>query len=184
MTQNSSELVLGGAADAVDQVENYQREEIIVDTSADTASAIIDRPPRFVQVDDDNEEDQSESEGDIVEYGKDAIMYDERHDKHFNGPIYVGKMFDSKEELRDAIMMLAANETFGFRLVKSCPRYVRAVCIDKRHCKWHVHSSKVRDTSIFKVISYNEKHTCSLEKRVLGCRGSSSKIIAKKIASR
>lgn len=97
--------------------------------------------------------------------------------------IAVGQLFKTKEHLKDAIALLAAQETFAYRVKKTTPSYYRTVCVDKS-CDWKIHGAILTGSTIFQILKYNQEHSCSLEVRIGKRRAPNYKLVAEKIKPR
>ncbi len=109
--------------------------------------------------------------------GMKLVDADPRTTKRF---IKKGQSFRSKEDLKIALSLLAIAENFEFRVKKSNKLLIVVNCIEKE-CKWRVRASKLKNSSIFFISKYIDKHNCAFEKRRAHQRQASYKVIANRI---
>ena len=96
--------------------------------------------------------------------------------------IYIGKTFESRNAVKNALRILSITEIFGFRVAKSEPRYYRVHCVDP-NCKWKVHVKTFGQTW-HEVTVYDDMHTCTWDIRSKHCKKPSSSVVASIIKSR
>lgn len=76
--------------------------------------------------------------------------------------IKVNNVFKNKQTLKSSLAMIAIKKNFQYKIDKSCSEVFWTSCIDS-NCKWFLHARNVKNTEMFKVVKYNEMHTCSLD---------------------
>ena len=101
------------------------------------------------------------------------IITDPRHETIENGQIY-----KDKETLVSVLSFFAINNSFQYKVSRSCPKEYSIVCLDD-NCKWSLNSSKNGKTTQFVIRNYEEEHTCAANIRFGDQRQATSKILAK-----
>lgn len=96
--------------------------------------------------------------------------------------MYVGKTFESRQAIKDALYIMSMTDIFGFEVKKSTPKYYRAACID-RNCGWRLHTKRI-SAICHEVILYRDIHTCTWDTRTRHSRHAPSNVIAGLIQSR
>jgi len=71
----------------------------------------------------------------------------------------LGIDFESAELLKHACHLYAIEHTFEFKTLKSEKRRYTIAC-KKEGCAWYLHATSVEGTSIFRVHSFRNEHTC------------------------
>ena len=89
-------------------------------------------------------------------------------------------IFESKEDLKEVISMIAIKKQFQYRVPKSDKKRFMARCIDEK-CEWYLSVRVYKNTTMYKVCTYKNVHTCSLEFSNPDHRQASSHLISKYI---
>ncbi|XP_059316630.1 uncharacterized protein LOC132067424 [Lycium ferocissimum] len=76
--------------------------------------------------------------------------------------IVVGSLFANKESLKKCFTNSAIRDHFKFKTVRSTKKRYYLKCYDDK-CRWFLHSSRIRDSTLFKVSKYVKNHTCSAD---------------------
>ena len=90
--------------------------------------------------------------------------------------MYIGRTFESKKEMKDALRILSVTEIFGYRVTRSQPKYFRAHCVDTS-CRWKLHVNTISQ-NCYEVSAYNGLHTCTWDVRTSNCRQAPSSVVA------
>ncbi|KAL5537704.1 hypothetical protein UlMin_045636 [Ulmus minor] len=88
--------------------------------------------------------------------------------------------FESKEDLKEVLSMIAIKKKFQYRVPKSDKKRFMARCIDEK-CEWYLSVRVYKNTTMYKVCTYKNVHTCSLEFSNPDHRQASSHLISKYI---
>ncbi|KAL5566529.1 hypothetical protein UlMin_029693 [Ulmus minor] len=89
-------------------------------------------------------------------------------------------IFESKEDLKEVLSMIAIKKKFQYRVPKSDKKRFMARCIDEK-CEWYLSVRVYKNTTMYKVCTYKNVHTCSLEFSNPDHRQASSHLISKYI---
>ncbi|KAK4376778.1 hypothetical protein RND71_003074 [Anisodus tanguticus] len=76
--------------------------------------------------------------------------------------IVVGSLFANKECLKKCFTNSAIRNHFKFKTVRSTKKRYYLKCYDDK-CRWFLHSSRIRDSTLFKISKYVKTHTCSAD---------------------
>ncbi|XP_022883876.1 uncharacterized protein LOC111400718 [Olea europaea var. sylvestris] len=86
------------------------------------------------------------------------------------------QIFFSKKQLYSNIRVLALQEKFQFRLIRSSMKMFTVVCVDD-NWKWMLRASTVKQSTIFMIRKFINVHTCSLDFRRNAHRHAISSVI-------
>ncbi|KAL5574739.1 hypothetical protein UlMin_016438 [Ulmus minor] len=89
-------------------------------------------------------------------------------------------IFESKEDLKEVLSMIAIKKKFQYRVPKSDKKRFMARCIDEK-CEWYLSVRVYKNTTMYNVCTYKNVHTCSLEFSNPDHRQASSHLISKYI---
>ena len=88
----------------------------------------------------------------------------------------VGQNFVSKEELKNRLHEVAINNCFEMRIINSSTSLYVVKCVDDK-CTWRLRAAKITNSSYFSIRTYNNTHTCGLEKRKRKHRQASAALV-------
>ncbi|XP_010418657.1 PREDICTED: uncharacterized protein LOC104704236 [Camelina sativa] len=88
--------------------------------------------------------------------------------------IWVGQIYDSKEELQFKLRMITIFQNFDYTTIKSTKTLLVLNCYVPG-CSWRIRASTIRRSSQFKVRKYIDIHTCPVTKRCSRHRQATSK---------
>ena len=91
-----------------------------------------------------------------------------------------GEVFDSKKELHSQLRRYAAANRFNLKVWKSDTSRFEVRCA-VGECKWRLHAFKVTNTDFFRITRFDDKHSCSMEKRFSWNRKASAQFIGQHI---
>ncbi|CAH9147646.1 unnamed protein product, partial [Cuscuta epithymum] len=124
--------------------------------------------------DDNPNEDEDEDEEEFV-----VPTYPEEQ------PIYVGRVYDTFEELKQDVSLLNLKEYRTFRNEAKHIDYWREKCVHHETCVWYIQASQIKHTTQWKVKQYQPKHDCIPNyTRGKNDKLLTSKLIAYEIASK
>ncbi|CAH9080824.1 unnamed protein product [Cuscuta epithymum] len=75
-------------------------------------------------------------------------------------PIYVGRVYDTFEELKQDVSLVNLKEFRTFRNEAKRIDYWRAKCVHHETCAWFIQASLIKHTTQWKVKQYQPKHNC------------------------
>ena len=97
--------------------------------------------------------------------------------------IEVGKVYQSKKHLQDAVENTASHKSYGYRVRKSNKERYKVKCVDPQ-CAWQMMASIIKGTNNFVVRKITDKHTCAFDIRFKKKHKPSYISIADKIRTR
>ena len=97
--------------------------------------------------------------------------------------VFVGKLFDSKDELHQAISMVALKGNWSFKVSRSTKDRFEIKCDDDR-CRWRLRAVSTDARKHFIVRRIDSSHVCQLDRLRDGHRQAKSRIIGKFIKNK
>ncbi|CAE6074138.1 unnamed protein product [Arabidopsis arenosa] len=136
------------------RVSEVQRKEMIVkDTPVPTVFYDRDAPPYF--------DDPGEEAASFLSFS-DALQRALKDVDYEGDDIYIGRIFETKEDCARKLAIHAIRRKFHFIYAKSVPNVVAAVCVSHT-CLWRVYATNLADSDRFEVRSTTPNHTCSVD---------------------
>ena len=74
--------------------------------------------------------------------------------------IEVDQLYDNRMKLQKKVSMLAMRKNFEFKVKKSMKDLLVLACIDTK-CNWWLRTTKLSESTFFRIKKYIEGHTCS-----------------------
>jgi hypothetical protein len=90
------------------------------------------------------------------------------------------QIFLSKKEVYSRIRVLALQDKFQFKVIRSSMKMLTVVCADD-NCMWMVRASSVKKSAVFMIRKFNNVHTCSVDFRRNAHRHATTSVIAEHI---
>nr|XP_018623093.1 uncharacterized protein LOC108943476 [Nicotiana tomentosiformis] len=97
--------------------------------------------------------------------------------------VMVGRVYKDKATLKQVMEHYAISERFQFRVDRSNAISYTLLCMSE-DCEWRFKASSINKSQMFKVIEFNDKHTCPLKDKVYEQRQASSSLIGGMIRSK
>ncbi|XP_058076406.1 uncharacterized protein LOC131224991 [Magnolia sinica] len=97
--------------------------------------------------------------------------------------IAIGQTFKDKSQCQYVLSQFAIRNNFQYRVIYSNSRRFTVVYFEDA-CEWRVHASRENDTGIFKIQTYESKHTCGMTWMKSDHRQASSKLACDLVISR
>ncbi|XP_075095337.1 uncharacterized protein LOC142173613 [Nicotiana tabacum] len=97
--------------------------------------------------------------------------------------VMVGRVYKDKATLKQVMEYYAISEKFQFRVDRSNAISYTLLCMSE-DCEWRFKASSINKSQMFKVIEFNNKHTCPLKDKVYEQRQASSSLIGGMIRSK
>ncbi|XP_075080534.1 uncharacterized protein LOC107766830 [Nicotiana tabacum] len=94
--------------------------------------------------------------------------------------VRVGSIFENKQNMTKFFCSLEINQKVEFTAVRSCSkRYGLKCIIDK--CGWNVRATRIKSSTLFRVIKYHNIHECSVDARKSDQKHVTSNFISEQI---
>ncbi|KAJ4713187.1 MuDR family transposase [Melia azedarach] len=100
-----------------------------------------------------------------------------------NSNVYVGQIFNNKQDLRKKLSMMALRKRFQFKTLKSSKDRFEVKCLDNQ-CKWRVRATSDKNNGYFQVRRIDTVHSCEPVQLEKGHRQATSKLIAELVKDR
>ncbi|XP_019256281.1 PREDICTED: uncharacterized protein LOC109234667 [Nicotiana attenuata] len=94
--------------------------------------------------------------------------------------VRVGSIFENKQNMTKFFSSLEINQKVEFTVVRSCSKRYELKCIVDK-CGWNVHATRIKHSTLFRVIKYHNIHECSVDARKSDQKHSTSKFISEQI---
>ncbi|XP_070010709.1 uncharacterized protein [Nicotiana sylvestris] len=94
--------------------------------------------------------------------------------------VRVRSIFENKQNMTKFFCSLEINQKVEFTVVRSCSkRYELKYIVDK--CGWNVRATRIKNSTLFRVIKYHNIHECSVDARKSDQKHATSNFISEQI---
>jgi MuDR family transposase. len=73
--------------------------------------------------------------------------------------LHVGAAFDSLQDVKNACKAYSIENAFEYRVLKANKHRYTITC-KAEDCTWRLHASSVKESSIYRIKTYEAEHTC------------------------
>ncbi|XP_016514214.2 uncharacterized protein LOC107831016 [Nicotiana tabacum] len=94
--------------------------------------------------------------------------------------VRVGSVFDNKNNMTKFFCSLEINQKVEFTAVRSCSKRYELKCIVEKY-GWNVRATRIKNSSLFRVIKYYNNHECSVDARKSDQKHATSNFISEQI---
>ncbi|XP_070014721.1 uncharacterized protein [Nicotiana sylvestris] len=94
--------------------------------------------------------------------------------------VIVGSIFENKQNMTKFFCSLEINQKVEFTVVRSCSKRYELKCIVEK-CDWNVCATKIKNSTLFRVIKYHNNHECSVDARKSDQKHATSNFISEQI---
>ncbi|XP_075095360.1 uncharacterized protein LOC142173633 [Nicotiana tabacum] len=94
--------------------------------------------------------------------------------------VRVGSVFDNKKNMTKFFCSLEINQKVEFTTIRSCSKRYELKCIVEK-CGWNVRATRIKNSSLFRVIKYHNNHECSVDARKSDQKHATSNFISEQI---
>ncbi|XP_070022358.1 uncharacterized protein LOC142177106 [Nicotiana tabacum] len=94
--------------------------------------------------------------------------------------VRVGLIFENKQNMTKFFCSLEINQKVEFTAVRSCSKRYELKCIVEK-CGWNVRATRIKNSTLFRVIKYYNIHECSVDARKSDQKHATSNFISEQI---
>ncbi|XP_070017554.1 uncharacterized protein [Nicotiana sylvestris] len=94
--------------------------------------------------------------------------------------VRVGSIFENKQNMTKFFCSLEINQKVEFTVVRSCSKRYELKCIVYK-CGWNVRATRIKNSTLFRVIKYHNIHECSVDARKSYQKHATSNFISEQI---
>ncbi|XP_070006026.1 uncharacterized protein [Nicotiana sylvestris] len=94
--------------------------------------------------------------------------------------VRVGSIFENKQNMTKFFCSLEINQKVEFTVVRSCSKRYELKCIVDK-CGWNVRATRIKNSTLFRVIKYHNIHECSVDARKSDQKHATSNFISEQI---